>query len=256
MTSTFDYCRLLPSLAVLMGIGFLQPVVHGQLVLGQLDDFQGGLDGWQSGSPIPPNPTPPTIVPNVGPNGTGDTAMQITSSGGSGAGSQLVAFNTAQWDGNYLSAGVTSITVDLKNTGTTDLTMRLAFRGPDLTTWFVTNLGFDLTAGSAWQQAQFSLAEFDLTRVAGTQTYATTFGNVSEMRLLDNPALDFRGAPVVASVLVDNIAAVPEPSSDAAVLALCAAATAACLRSSKESRSALRLHASGANRLGGPPDRP
>ena len=182
------------------------------------------------------------IVPDVGPNGIGDTAMQITSSGGLGAGSQLVAFNTAQWDGNYISAGVISVTVDLKNTGTTDLTMRLAFRGPDPTTWFVTSLGFDLTAGSTWQQAQFSLAEADLTRVAGTQTYATTFGSVSEMRILDNPALDFRGAPVVATLLVDNITAVPEPSSSATVLAFCAAVTAACLRPNKQSRSAARLH--------------
>jgi hypothetical protein len=221
----------------MMGIGALQPAVRAQLVLGQMDDFQGSLDGWQSGLPVSPNPTPPSIVPNVGPSGAGDTAMEITSSGGLGAGSALVAFNTAQWDGNYVAAGVTSITVDFRNTGNTDLTMRLAFRGPDLTTWFVTNLGFDLLVGSAWQKVQFSLAETDLTRVAGTQTYATTFGNVSEMRILDNPALAFRGAPVAAALLVDNVTGVPEPSASAAVLALSAVLTVTCLRRNTPSRS-------------------
>jgi hypothetical protein len=87
-------------------------------------------------------------------------------------------------------------------------------------TWFVTNLGFSLAAGSSWQTAHFSIAAFDVTRVAGTDSYATTFGTVGEMRLLDNPSLDFHGVPIVATLLVDNVTAVPEPAATGLVFAL------------------------------------
>jgi hypothetical protein len=202
-----------------------------------VDDFQSSLAGWQSGAL---NATPPSLVANVGPKGAGDNAMQVTSSGGISAVRALVAFDTAQWAGNHASAGISSITLDLKNTGATELVMRLGFRGSDLTTWFVTNLGYDLAAGGAWQNVRFSLTEADVTLVAGTQSYATVLGNVTELRLLDNPAIDFRGASIDGTLLVDNITAVPEPVACATVLGLGAIATAAFLRRCRDTAEAVR----------------
>ena len=213
----------------LLTLGLPKSVLQGQLV-GSVDDFQSGLDGWDSG---PVNPTPPVLVSDVGPGGAGDHAMQVTAGGVGTAGRALVAFNRSQWTGDYLSAGVSSITMELRNTGATPLSLRLALRGSDLSTWFVTTLTYNLPTGGGWQSAQFSLGESSVTRVQGTQSYGVTFADVTEIRLLNNAAPDLRGGSVSATLLVDNIAAVPEPASTAAVLGLTALAAAVYLRRSK-----------------------
>ena len=156
--------------------------------------------------------------------------MRIRAIGGGGAGRALVALNKqSQWSGDYLSAGVTSITLGLNNVGAGDLTMRLAFQGADNTTWFVSTLGYNIPAGVVGE-LQFSLAEGDLTRVQGTQSYGVSLGNVTEMRILHSTLPDFRGTIVVGNLLVDNIAAVPEPAASVAALALAAAGTIRWLR--------------------------
>jgi len=53
--------------------------------------------------------------------------MLVTGLGGAGPGSRIAVINTAQWSGNYLTSGVSSIGIDLKNFGNTDLTVRLLF---------------------------------------------------------------------------------------------------------------------------------
>jgi hypothetical protein len=216
-------------LGVILVLCVLPAEARGQLVLGEVDTFETSLEGWHAGDN---SPAPPTIAANAGPGGSGDNAMQLTAIGGNFAGRNLVAINTSQWTGNYISQGVYAITLDFRNTGPTALTMRLAFRDPSVVspTWFVTNLGYDLPAGSNWQNARFNLAESDVSRVQGTQSFANTFASVAEIRLLHNTALDFRGQTVVASLLVDNISAVPEPEMSAVVLALSAVAATVCLR--------------------------
>jgi hypothetical protein len=204
-----------------------ESTAQGQIVFGQVDDFDSSLEGWDFGAA---SPSSPMLVANAGPAGSGDNAMQITSFGGSGPGRTPVVLNNSQWADNYLGQGVTSITLNLRNTGATDLRMRLAFRGPDSITYFATTFGFDLSAGGSWQNAQFSLAEGSLTRIQGSQSYATVFGNVSEMRILHSASPNFRGDSIAATVLVDNITAVPEPGSTGVVLALAAALTAVVVR--------------------------
>ncbi|MEK7675479.1 MAG: hypothetical protein AAB676_06570 [Verrucomicrobiota bacterium] len=223
--------RLVSTLSVICAIVlavFAWPA-KGQVVLSQVDDFEADLRNWSSGAGA--NPVPPSRALDVGPGGTGDDAMRIRAIGGGGAGRALVALNKqSQWSGDYLSAGVTSITLGLNNVGAGDLTMRLAFQGADNTTWFVSTLGYNIPAGSGWRTSQFSLAEGDLTRVQGTQSYGVSLGNVTEMRILHSTLPDFRGTIVVGNLLVDNIAAVPEPAASVAALALAAAGTIRWLR--------------------------
>src|SRR4051812_39247395 len=99
-------------------------------VIGQIDTFQNGTtDGWFAGGlgmgSVPA--IPPQVVANGGPQGTGDRYLQVTGIGGNGPGSKIAAINMTQWAGNYLSPGISGIAMDLKNFGSTDLTIRLLF---------------------------------------------------------------------------------------------------------------------------------
>ena len=103
-------------------LGFLAAAtIQGAVI----DDFEDGTtQNWVVGLLGAPSPVPPANVTDGGPSGAGDNYMQLTSLGGAGAGSRLVAINLSQWAGNYTSLGFTSISMDLRNLGDTDLSIR------------------------------------------------------------------------------------------------------------------------------------
>ena len=178
------------------------------VTLGQLDDFQDGTtQGWGSGFQ---NPNPPVNAPDVGPEGPGDDALKITSTGGFGAGSKFVAFNEAQWAGDYLAAGVSMIVLDVKNIGSTTLQMRVALEG--LGGRFVTTLAVPVSAGSGWQTIGLSIEPGDLTPDPSGDVN-TTLASVFQFRILSAQSPSFRGDSILAQGLVDNVMAVPEPSA-------------------------------------------
>jgi hypothetical protein len=102
------------------------PAAAAAVIDGQVDTFQDAtLQSWQSGSS---NPNPPANIATGGPAGANDHFLRLTSNGGS-AGGRLVAFNNDQWTGNYLSAGVDAISMQVNNLGANDLTLRLILVG-------------------------------------------------------------------------------------------------------------------------------
>ena len=175
------------------------------VVFGQIEDFSGS-HGWTSGNP---NPNPPVTVSDSGPLGGGDSALRVISNGGSGPGGKLVVFNRTLWTGNYPAAGVSTITVDLRNSGTTTLSFRLAFNGPG--GWFVTAAS-PVTAFSGWNSKEFDVRASALVPAGGSSA-AATLAAVSEMRILHSAAVGFTGAQVSGAFLVDNLQAVPEPAA-------------------------------------------
>ena len=52
---------------------------------------------------------PPVRVSDGGPGGAGDAFLRVEGNGGSGSGSNLVAFNTDQWSGDYVANNVLAI---------------------------------------------------------------------------------------------------------------------------------------------------
>jgi hypothetical protein len=187
-------------------------------ILGQIDTFDdGGVAGWSVGGI---HPVPPANVADGGPAGAGDNYLQLTSVGGQGPGSRLSAFNMAQWAGDYLAAGVTAITMDLRNDGPEDVVIRLLLAGPfgpsGPENVVVTQDSAALAAGSGWMRVRFSLLAADLSVLLGTADDALS--QAQELRLFHNPAPVFTGPPVsspavTAQLGVDNIQAVPEPAS-------------------------------------------
>ncbi len=188
--------------------GFLMLLVpaNAAVTLNQIETF-ATLGGWGSGSSS--NPNPPAILVNSGPLGSGDSSLKVTANGGGGAGSRLVALNTSAWTGDYPGQGIVSLAASLRNLGSTPLSIRIAFNGPG---------GRFVTAAASvaefvlWGQHVFDIRPAFLLSTGGSDA-AATMAAVSEVRILHSHTVDFRGADVSSSFLVDNLQAVPEPHS-------------------------------------------
>lgn len=180
-------------------------MLRAAVTLNQLETFDGVHD-WTTGGQ---NPNPPVVLPDSGPLGSGDNALQVIANGGTGAGGRLFAFNQSAWTGDYLAQGIDSIAADLRNQSFTGLSIRLAFNGPG--GWFVTAAS-PIAQFSGWSTAVFDIRPASLTSAGGTDA-SDTMAGVSEMRVLHSSLVDFKGAIVSSSFLVDNLHAVPEPAS-------------------------------------------
>ncbi len=180
------------------------------VVVGQLDDFQDGSpEGWGN------NAGTAVIIPDGGPMGVGDQFLQVTSNGMPGPGSRLTVFNTSQWLGNYITAGVTSIEIDLRNSGAVELSMRIAFK-QDSTFGAPGYLSaaFILPADGTWYHAVFLINAGSMIAVGGPSDFDTFFSNPGEMRIINEVGTaDLNGDVIEGQVGIDNISAVPEPAS-------------------------------------------
>lgn len=194
------------------------------VVLGQVDTFEDGTTmGWRHGSPSAP--LPPIHVSGGGPGGASDDYLSIRTDGSeAGSGSRLLALNTAQWLGDYLSAGVGSIRLDARNPNTeASLKVHLAFRGGGAST-YITN-GITLAPNTPWSSLAFDLSASNMVFASGD--YNACFGGVTMVRILHSastPTSDSgevvrnaAGAPIAAQLHVDNVTAVPEPGAIGAV---------------------------------------
>lgn len=185
---------------------------RGAVIWGQIDDFQNETtQKWISDLRDVGNPNPPISLADAGPAGVGDSALSLSAHGMPGPGGKLVGFNQSQWAGDYLAAGVSGISLDLNNPGASDIRLRLAFRSSD--TWFSTIEPFFLPSGSGWQSASIPIGDGHLLRLSGKLDYAETMSSVEELRILHNNDPAFQGSLITATLLVDNIAAVPEPAT-------------------------------------------
>jgi len=192
-----------------------------------VQDFEDGTaQGWTfGGGPVGIPPTPQTVV-SGGAGGADDQFMQITSTGTSGPGSKLAAINPTAWAGDYTDAGLTTIAMDLRNFGATDLFIRLLIE--DLSDLpqarFAITDAFFLPAGGDWTNASFSLAAADLIALEGDVNII--LASVTHLRILGSADPDWLFSPgtqpSVSAVLgVDNITPngdgggneVPEPST-------------------------------------------
>lgn len=179
----------------------------GAISAGQVDTFQAGtLQGWAGGAA-------PTNVATGGPGGADDRYLQIRAVGGN-----LGSDNSAQWAGDYLSAGVTSLRFELQNQGANPVALRITVFGTNLLTAFTSLDEVVLAPGSGWVSAEFALTESALVRTRGTvdDTLAETLADVARLLLRHDPdplSPPQEQNPVTAMLGIDNITAVPEPGS-------------------------------------------
>lgn len=176
------------------------------ITLGQSDNFNDGtLQGWVSGGI---NPNPPSNVNNVGQAGAGDHVMQVLfNDQGGGPGAQPVVFNSAQWTGDYLAAGITAITLDINNLSTIPINPGLEIRGAGGNINTVT--GTTIPANSGWVSITLSL---DPGNLVGPDVLGT-LGAVTELRFREVQGGSFVIPNDATTAYYDNITAVPEPAT-------------------------------------------
>jgi hypothetical protein len=170
------------------------------IVPNQFDNFEDGTtQGWGTGVP---NPTPSINITTGGPTSIDDNFLQVTSNGGAGAGSKFVVINSAQWTGDYLSAGVQYVSMYIKNFSNTTLNMRIALRGPGGDFWSLNPI--IIAPLTDWELIEFSVQPSDMT--GGTNINSTLSG-VTSVRILSSLSGSIVGDAVVAQIGLDNITA-------------------------------------------------
>jgi len=179
----------------------------------QIDDFQSDTTtlGW--GGSAPPY-TPLPIRAEGGPAGGGDYYLQISTNG-----FHLATKNESQWSGDYLSAGINAIEMDVNHlAGPDPVALRIAVTGPG--GFFSSTVPTPIAPG-AWQHYEFGLTAADLMHVSGgTGTLADTLSAVEKLLIRhDNSATPTppgrHPQHIIATVGIDNIHAIPEPSISA-----------------------------------------
>lgn len=203
----------------LVALGFVVAIAlpltaNAQITLGQVDDFQINTSGdetlgWTRGVNAPQYPF---LVATGGPEGN-DAFLEVPTTGTSGSGSRINFFNASQWTGNYVAAGVTEITAEIADFGTTPLYMRIAFQDAFGTEYGSTN--YDLVpADGLWHPVSFDLSPAGLTLLQGSETAEQALTTVGILRVLSNAEMpSFRG-DVLPNVLgMDEVTAVPEPGA-------------------------------------------
>lgn len=186
------------------------------ITLNHVDDFEDGtLQNWAGGS-VPAN------VPDGGPDGVGDAYLEIAS-----AAFALGTFNLDQWSGDYDAETVNTVSFDLNNFGPDPLSLRVVLftpgcdAGAGACTAWTSTVATPLASGSGWVTAAFSLEEADLTRVLGADGHVASLQNVERLLIRhDDGAPDGPGAiPTVTATLgIDNVTALPEPTGLVALL--------------------------------------
>ena len=123
------------------------------------------------------------------------------------AGSRLVVRNFNQWTGDF--SRTDAIGAFVRNFGSTTLTMRIAIDGPG--GWFASTnaAAHTLIPGTDWTWVVFSLDPADLTNTFGQggNNVAATLADVTELRILNSAAPNFRADTSIANAGVDNITA-------------------------------------------------
>jgi hypothetical protein len=185
--------------------------VQGQITLGQIDNFQS-LDtlGWTMG----PNSIQfPIVISSGGPLGNIDAYLDVASTGTGRANSKMITYNAAQWTGNYVTAGVTGITTQMADFGSSPLFMRIAIQD-SFGSEYGSSTAVMLPADSQWHSVNFDMTPAGLTLIQGGSSATQALSNIGVLRILSaQNGPSFMGDTIQATLGIDDIAAVPEPAS-------------------------------------------
>lgn len=174
---------------------------------GQVDTFEDGtIMGWSGAAPA--------NISTGGPSGANDNYLKLTST------NNLAAFNLNQWSGNYASAGITDVALDLLNPNEDPVQMRLVLIGANGTRW-TSITPADVPGDNTWRRYVLSLRQADLVNVQDTgDTWAASMANAQRLLIRHDTGPGAGGTHFIGTLGMDNITAVvPEPASTALLLA-------------------------------------
>jgi len=165
----------------------------------------------------------PTRIAGVGPDGEIGYLSHFSDGGGSN-GKWLMWSDESKWQGDYLAAGVTGISLWANvSSGTSPVSLRVAFFGPG--GWFYSSAQ---SIGADWAPYSFDLTASNFLHVSdtGTGSFLDTFSGVTRFEILAGGGIPtyrpagnvLAPANSVNTILIDDISAVPEPSTYALLL--------------------------------------
>ncbi len=187
---------------------FITSTSLAQITAGLVDDFDTPADenGWehQAGGPNPPT------MQTVG--GIDGNFIKNISSGNVGAGGKMIMVNyQTKWQGDYITAGIKSISMQVRNNSAVTINLRVAFGvnefGGSAPHWVSNSV--DLTAGSGWTTVVFPITEpYMAQSTSGSSaTYAAVMANVKIFRILSSSSGNHKGDQFAGEIDVDNISA-------------------------------------------------
>ena len=191
------------SLLVALAAALVAAQPAAALSLGLISDFEdGSLDGW-----APPRGNTTNLA--GGPAGSTRFLQVLTSSS-----TRIAAFNAGV--AGTIDADVTSILIDMQRPdGQSDLPMRMVLFGPGTNNRWTSTDAQLVPGDGVWRTYSFSVLEADLTRTAGSGSYADLTNNFGRLMFRYDA-----GAPSAQGTLGgtgtigwDNITAVPEPGT-------------------------------------------
>lgn len=195
----------------------------GQITLSSIDTFATNAEGWVTGQPS----TYPTQ--NAGLSHDGVSGYLFHDSDSVSSGGKWLTWNTSSdWIGDYISAGVTSVSFWANNQSGADRFFWIEFTGPGGS--FLSS-AFTLPGDGNWASYTLDLSSTSyFAGSGGTQVWADTFGAVSRISMSadDADALTYEsGGPMIVkpttsttTIFIDDLMAVPEPSLLGLVLGL------------------------------------
>jgi len=191
------------------------------------NDFSYDLEGWE--------PLNPWLRSSVNGISEGDFYMRMPVGINPGnRGSKLIAFNpTNAWTGDFLSKGVTGVSLDFANWSESDsVYLRIAISNsanPQQSggTWWASRIPIYFAPESGWSNASFQINESSMQRVGnltgelGLDTFDETLSDINGFRILSsNLGYGAIGDEFYGIVGMDNIQliTIPEPSFIAPLL--------------------------------------
>ena len=198
--------------AMVVGSG---PKLLANPVVGYVDTFTGSTNPTNWGNLAGAT----DLIATGGPGGVNDSYIRITASGGGQGGALAMNTFSSSWTGNYQSAGVTSLAVDLLSPSantTTPLQIRPVLFG-QAGGRFTSIVPFLLPNDGAWHHAVFPIGSTDLNNVGSAgDSYAAMISNSLELMFrYAVTSTQSGGTGVIGTLGLDNITAVgtvPEPT--------------------------------------------
>lgn len=215
------YCSGMSRLLFLFSMAFVVQPIFAAISISSSDTFATDNEGWQIGGAG----TQPSRVASAGPDSQIGFLSHFSDGGGS-QGKWLMWSSQSDWTGNYSSAGITGVSLAANvSAGTAPALLRIAFDGPG--GWFFSSAQ---SVGSGWSDYMFSLNATNFTYATssgGTTNFLATLSGVTRFEILaGSGSVTYRsGGDIlqagnsVNTILIDNIVAVPEPTTGALLVA-------------------------------------
>lgn len=178
----------------------------------QLDDFEDGTtQNWSvgfDGDPVPSN------VADPAPSHANDRALFMANTGAGGSRPNLLVINgtlsrDSTWAGDWTGAGLTHVSMDVRNPNLFELKMRLGITGPlslGIGNRYITD-AISVPADNAWHSIAFDVLPADFIALNEDDEIEEALANVTHLRILNNADESFFGSGVAGTFYLDNIRA-------------------------------------------------